>query len=485
MLVTPRLPRWIQFLIGKAYAMASPVALPIVSVAILIGVGYFLLRPPEVKGFRAEALAVVAGTSTNLVWSLDRAASVAIEPNNGEQLLIPEGTLAVSPTALTEYTLTARNFFGISSSAKVTVDVMEILEFKATPDRINREGQDVVLAWKTVGAQRVKIEPESPDIRDPKPNGEGKIRPTASTNYVLTATGPGGITTTREVTVSIGPPSIARFDMIPTPRNRVYQGDPVQLTWAADGFTSLSISVDKGEVAPGRQQLDVSGGPPGIVYPTRPGDVTYTLTAANAAGTTQRMLTIPVSPVTIAQFDADPPTVAAGQPARLRWRVEGANSATRIVLEPGLGTVADVGELTVTPNADTTFILRVTAADGSVQERDKQVAVELLPAINVFTAARSAITLGEEARLTWSVSNADEIEIRSADGLFRVTRRQPEGFVNDLPAEATTYILEARSAAGKSVKKDVTVDVRLPGQPTPAPEPPPAAPAPAPAPPPP
>jgi hypothetical protein len=106
----------------------------------------------------------------------------------------------------------------------------------------------------------------------------------------------------------------------------------------------------------------------------------------------------------------------------------------------------------------------------------------VLPAINVFTAARSAITLGEEARLTWSVSNAEEIEIRSADGLFRVTRRQPEGFVNDLPAEATTYILEARSAAGKSVKKDVTVDVRLPGQPTPAPEPPPAAPPPAPSP---
>ena len=327
MVVASWLPRWAQFIVGKVYAMASPIALPVVTVAILLGVAYFLLRPPDVKDFRAEPASIVAGDAAQLVWTLDRAAGVTIEPPVGDKLSVPEGSLAVLPAARTEYTLTARNWLGISSSAKYTVDVLQIGAFKATPERLNKEGDEVTLQWETQGAQRVKIEPEN-DIKDPKPNGDAKVRPSASTTYVLTATGVGGVTTSAQVGVSIGAPNITRFDVVPTPR-RPYQGDPIQLTWTVDGATRVDIGVDKGEVAPGKPTLDVTGGPPATAYPATDGEVVYTLTAANAAGSVQRTLSVPVARVGITSFDVDRTTVAADTPVTLRWRVEGANDRTK------------------------------------------------------------------------------------------------------------------------------------------------------------
>src|SRR6185312_8018157 len=111
---------------------------------------------------------------------------------------------------------------------------------------------------------------------------------------------------------------------------------------------------------------------------------------------------------------------APGQQAKLRWRVEGANDNTRVTLEPGIGPVEGTGDRSVAPAADTTYVLRVVAADGTTQERQQAVAVEQLPSILVFTAPRTSIVFGEELRLTWSVTNAAQIEIRTADGLVLV-----------------------------------------------------------------
>jgi hypothetical protein len=163
----------------------------------------------------------------------------------------------------------------------------------------------------------------------------------------------------------------------------------------------------------------------------------------------------------------------------LRWRVEGANDRTKVELSPDVGTVEGTGEKRVTPRDSTTYTLKMTAADGRVEERTQQVDIIVLPKVEVFTAARPAIDFGDDVQLTWRVSNAEQIEIRSADGFFRRSFTQREGIVSDTPLAPTTYFLEARSPTGTDVK-EFNVDVRKPGQPTPAPEPtPPAAPAPA------
>ncbi len=468
--VKPILPRWIQWIVGKAFSMFSPIALPVATLALLIGVGYFLLRPPDIKEFRAERGTIVAGGDTQLMWTLDRAAGVSIEPPVADQLSVSEGQLKVMPTAKTEYTLTARNLFGISHSAKTTVDVLQITAFKATPDRLNKEGEEVTLHWETAGATKVKIDPEV-EVKDPK-SGDAKVTPSAATTYTLTATGTNSVTTTAQVTVAIGAPAIDSFEVVPGPGgNRFFQGDPVQLKWAAKGYSKLVITSSGGDVAPGQPQLDVTGGPPATVNPATPGEVVYTLTASNAAGSTQATRNVTVSAVSIVQFEAEPTKVAPGQPVKLRWRIERPNEATKLVIEggPGLGPVEGIGERSVSPTVDTTYTLRMTAADGSTQERQVQVSVEVLPTINTFTSPRPTIAFGEEARLTWSVSNATQVEIRTADGTTLLRSDRPEGTMVDFPPQPTTYILEARSASGRSVTKDFSVDVKPPGQPTPPP----------------
>jgi pSer/pThr/pTyr-binding forkhead associated (FHA) protein len=482
LVVAPLLPRWMQFVVGKLIAIASPIALPVLTIALLLGVAFFLLRPPDIRDFRAEPSSIVAGTETQLVWTVNGGllppSGVSLDPPVSDKLNATEGRVAVAPLGKTEYTLTARNWLGlISSSKKTAVDVLQITAFKATPERLNKEREEVALHWETIGATKIQIEPAD-EIKDPKATGDAAVHPAAPTTYKLTATGTGGVTATAEVSVAIGSPSVTRFDVVPGPTaGRVFQGDPVQLTWAVAGFSKVTITSNKGNVTPGQAEIDVTGGPPAIVYPAAPGEVVYTLTASNAAGSTQSTRSVNVSPVSIVQFEAEPTSITPGQPAKLRWRIERANDATKVVLEPGLGPVEGVGERSVSPTVDTTYLLRMTAADGTTQEREVQITVEKLPTINVFTAPRPSIGFGEEARLTWSVADATRIEIRTADGIPLLSTDKPEGTLVDFPPTATTYIIEARSASGKSVKKDVSIDVRPPGQPTPAPAPPPADPA--------
>src|SRR5205085_11184457 len=102
LVVTPILPRWVQAIFSKLYSMFSPIAIPVLSVALLVGVGYFLLRPPEIKEFRSDPGSIVAGQETQLLWTTDRAAGVSIDPPVGDKLPT-DGQQAVSPQAKTEY----------------------------------------------------------------------------------------------------------------------------------------------------------------------------------------------------------------------------------------------------------------------------------------------------------------------------------------------------------------------------------------------
>jgi hypothetical protein len=473
--VPPIVPHWIQFIFGKAYSMFSPIAIPAFTLALMVGIAYFLLRPPDIREFRAENGAVAAGTTTQLKWRLDRAAGASIEPALAEKLDVPEGTLDVSPQARTEYTITARNLFGISSSAKTVVEVLKIASFTATPNQLTREREEVTLKWDTQGAVGVKIEPAD-EIKDPKPSGEAKVHPTTATTYKLTATGFGAITSEAQTTVAIGTPVIKRFEMISPPAGtRIFPGDVIQLNWQADGLSSATLSADKGDVVPGQKQLDVSSGPPVVVRPSAVGDVTYTLNATNAAGTTQMTTRISVAPLSILQFDVDPPAVTTGLPTKLKWRVEGANNTTSITLEPGIGRVEGTGERSITPTESTEFTLKVVGADGAPLEAHTGITVrEPNPVINVFTAVPSSVTFGEQVRLTWNAANAQQIEIRTANGIVLRRATDPEGTMVVSPTEPTTYIIEARNGSG-SATKDVSVDVRPPPTPVPPPPAPPPA----------
>jgi pSer/pThr/pTyr-binding forkhead associated (FHA) protein len=475
----PIIPEWLQAILSRLFSMFSPIAIPTVTLVLLMGLAYLFLRPPAIKSFYASAPAVPAGGTVQLNWSGDRVSDVNIDPPLATKPdNKPDGTVDATPDKTTEYTLTLKNWIGLSSTAKTTVGVLKIDDFTASANQLSQEGQEITLKWDTEGATSVQIDPGD-EIKDPKPSGEAKVHPSSNVTYTLTATGNGGVTVQQAIPIAIGLPSIKRFEVADPPSGtRVFPGGQVKLNWQADGATRAVITADKGDVSPGHKELDVSAGPPATVQPLASGDVTYTLTVSNAAGSAPpATVKISVSPVAITQFQANPDTVTAGTSSNLSWQVEGANDSTQISIDPGIGKVPPQGQRPVNPTETTLYTLTVQSADGTTLQQTTTLTVKApTPVISVFTAPTATVNAGDQVRLTWNVQNADSIAIRTGDNFLIVQTNQLQGSVIDNPPGPTTYILTATNAGGQSTK-DFSVDVKPPGA-TPVP----ATPAPAPAP---
>src|SRR5262249_2101108 len=151
--------------------------------------------------------------------------------------------------------------------------------------------------------ESVSIDPPD-EIQDPKAQGEAKVHPAGNVAYTLTAHGAGGVEVKQTIQFNVGPPTLEGFAISDPPSGtRVFPGTQVKLAWKATGVTKATLTSDKGDVVPGRKELDVTSGPPANVQPQSSGDVTYTLTVSNAAGEKKDTIKVSVSPISIVQFD--------------------------------------------------------------------------------------------------------------------------------------------------------------------------------------
>ena len=466
----PRIPVWMQ----TAYQRVQSFLVPIMILVAVLGIAFAFARPADVKEFKAEPASVVVGTPVTLSWSLERATGVAIEPGSGtEQLGVPEGSLVVSPTASTRYTLTAKNRVGIPTSRSVSVEVKpappqpRILSFTASPEHVKKEGEPVTLRWETENATKVTVEPAD-EVKDPKASGEATVHPTKNnaTYRLVAASAAGSKDQTR--TIVIDPPQVTSFAATP---ESVVQGVDVRLRWQAQGFTKLTIKADKGEVVAGKQELEVPDGVTDqVVRPLE--DTEYTITATNAGGSDAKKVKVTVSPMSVAFFKAEPTSIAKGESAMLTWSVVG---ATSITIQPGVGAVAP-GQTSalVKPGENTEYTLTATGADGKQIQQKVTVAVGLgAVKIDFFTAAPPAITKGEQATLSYSVQNAKNVVVKDSDGkvLKNVAVSQPSfgDSIKVSPERTTIYTLTASNDSGQT-SLPATVQVNTP-TPTPAPTP--------------
>ena len=179
---------------------------------------------------------------------------------------------------------------------------------------------------------------------------------------------------------------------------------------------------------------------------------------------------------TIHTFEANPPTIAAGESTTLSWEVSG---ATAVSIDQGIGAVALKGTRVVTPGTTTTYTLTASNAAGSTTATT-QVVVSIPsgttpppsettppispPVVNYFRASPTSITLGGSATLTWSVTNATSVTIEPAVGTFG-----PSGSTVVSPAGSTTYVLTATNSAGSSSAK-TEINVLATPEPPPAPQ---------------
>lgn len=148
-----------------------------------------VLHPPEVQ-LSAEPQTILAGAPATLSWSSMHAETAAIEPGIGSVDL--NGSIEVSPGETTSYVITVTGPGGTSqSTAIVTVLYPPTIQISASPETILK-GEFSTLSWTSTHAESCAIEP---GIGGVDPNGFVEVTPATTTEYVITASGPGGTTT--------------------------------------------------------------------------------------------------------------------------------------------------------------------------------------------------------------------------------------------------------------------------------------------------
>lgn len=147
------------------------------------------VTPPKPQiTFTASPHTIAEGESATLSWRVLDATSVSIDHDIGDRPA--SGSSAVAPATTTTYRLTAIGPGG-TSTAQVTVTVLvaPVITFSATPSTIAR-GTPSMLVWTVTEANAVVIDN---GVGPQAPTGVVEVRPTETTTYLLTATGPGGV----------------------------------------------------------------------------------------------------------------------------------------------------------------------------------------------------------------------------------------------------------------------------------------------------
>jgi len=155
---------------------------------------------PPTAGISADPETVLAGESSTLSWTSTYADTAIIDQGIGS---VPvNGTITVSPADTTIYTIMVTGPGG-TATAGVTVNVthpVPAVSISADPGTIFA-GESSTLTWTSTNADTCVIEP---GIGSVALNGTATVSPTETTNYTITATGPGG-TVTNSVTVTVTP----------------------------------------------------------------------------------------------------------------------------------------------------------------------------------------------------------------------------------------------------------------------------------------
>jgi len=253
---------------------------------------------PVIANFTASPESIELGQIANLTWSTQFAEQVTI---SGIGAVAASGSLIVSPSTTTEYTLTAANETGTATQT-VTITVVEPAQndpeinfFTATPDTIE-EGEISVLSWSTNFADEVTLS----GFGRVGAAGNLNVAPNGTTEYTLTATnGNGSVSATVTVTVnevSLPEPTIGFFTAIP---DEITEGELTTLSWSTEFAENVTLS--------GFGQVSASGSL--VLSPSETTE--YTLTATNAAGTASASVTVTVNDDTTGG-GGRPPVASAG-----------------------------------------------------------------------------------------------------------------------------------------------------------------------------
>ena len=305
---------------------------------------------PTIVTFEVLPQNVIYGQSANLVWSVNGAETVIIEPGIGQ--VASTGSYQVSPQEQVSYTLTASNRSS-SISKSVTLNVttnITIIGFSANPSSVSM-GESSNINWNVSGATNVSI---TPDIGQVALSGNRSVSPSDTTTYTLTASaGQDQKTATTTVTVNKAP-IITSFTANP---DRLSQNQRTTLKWKVTGATRVRIEPDIGDVPAAGSRS---------VAPTS--STTYLLIAESDCCVVTDSVDVQVAniypPKTIPSvllFNITPSSMYKGSSATLQWQVYGADT---VQIDHGIGVVPSIGSIAVAPTVNTVYQLTAYNAYG-------------------------------------------------------------------------------------------------------------------------
>jgi hypothetical protein len=222
---------------------------------------------------------------------------------------------------------------------------------------------------------------------------------------------------------------------------QILPGQPVNLSWRTLNADTVNISGIGNVATSGTLQVSPRT------------TTTYTLTARNSVNDETSSVVVSVISVPTQVFvfgcAATPSTIRPGQSSTLSWTSVNADSVT---IQPGVGSVAKTGTISVTPAQSTTYTI-TAAGGGATSVCSVTVTVgAAVPVIASFTATPASINSGQSSTLQWSVQNADTVSITSLGTVAASGTRSVS------PTVTTTYTLTATNASG-TVTRTSTVTV--------------------------
>ena len=237
------------------------------------------LPPPTVNIF-ANPEMILLGESSTLSWNSVYADTCVIEPDIGA--VDKNGSITVSPTETTMYTITATGSGGTDTkSVTVRVDYLPpTVDISANPKTILL-GESSTLTWSSNHADTCVIEP---DVGNVETNGSVSVSPTETTTYTIMATGSGGDTATDSVTIHVYDPSTPLTVTLEGSPETIAHGESSTLSWTSTNCEHAHIDNGIGVVS-------LNGSTTAVPDHT----TTYTITVSGPAGSASSQVTISVT----------------------------------------------------------------------------------------------------------------------------------------------------------------------------------------------